>query len=144
MVRQVRRAGNCLVIYLAGEIDFSSARRVRQQVTGAMDSARLWRVVLDLREVTFCDSSALRALVTIWKTADRHAGGLTLARVPPACELPLVLTGLNKSLGTWPTITDAVASMRSRTRPQSPTARELIENLAAASQPTGTVSSADA
>ncbi len=127
VVREVKRPGKCLVVHLAGEIDFSSAWLVREQVTSAMDSAQLWRVVLDVRDVTFCDSSGLRALVAIWKAAESHGGNMTLARVPPACRLPLALTGLQEAFGVWPTIAKAVAGMSLCKPADSQIADELTE-----------------
>ena len=52
---------------------------------------------------------------------------MTLARVPPACKLPLALTGLQKAFGTWPTIAKAVAGMPPRKLASSQIADELTE-----------------
>ncbi len=127
VVRQVKRSGKCLVVQLAGEVDFSSAWLLRQQVTSAMDSAQLWHVVLDICNVTFCDSTGLRALVAIWKAAESHGGNMTLARVPPACQLPLALTGLQRAFGAWPTIAKAVAGISPHQPASSQIACELTE-----------------
>jgi anti-sigma B factor antagonist len=53
---------NTLVIRLSGELDIASNADFRR-VTGGLDLAGVDRVVLDLRELEFCDSSGLHAIV---------------------------------------------------------------------------------
>jgi anti-anti-sigma factor len=55
------RVANALVIAIVGEIDMATAPEVARAIDAGQDDAR--RVVVDLSEVTFLDSSALNALV---------------------------------------------------------------------------------
>ncbi len=113
------RVENCLVVHLEGEIDYLSAGSLRELTISAMEAARRWQVVLDLAEVSVCDSSGLGALVAIWKAAHSHGGALTLARVPRHCRTGLSITGLGKVFGCWSTIAGALASL-SRPEPTAP------------------------
>lgn len=107
----LERAGGCLVIRLAGDIDHLSAGLLRELVISAIESAGRWRVVLDLERVPFCDSAGLGALVSIWQTVQAHGGAFALARVPPGCDLALAVTGLRKVLGSWDSVADAITSV---------------------------------
>jgi anti-sigma B factor antagonist len=55
------RVGDAVVVAIVGEIDMATAPEVAQAIDGGPDGAR--RVVVDLTEVTFLDSSALNAFV---------------------------------------------------------------------------------
>lgn len=68
-------------------------------------------MVLDLAEVSFCDSSGLGALVSIWQAVQARGGALALARVPRRCALALAITGLQKVLGSWASAADAITSV---------------------------------
>jgi anti-anti-sigma factor len=54
-------AADILIVEIAGEIDMATSPEMAEAVEAASDSCR--RVVVDLTEVTFLDSSALNALV---------------------------------------------------------------------------------
>jgi anti-sigma B factor antagonist len=55
------RVGDAVVLAIVGEIDMATAPDVARAIDGGHDGAR--RLVVDLTEVTFLDSSALNALV---------------------------------------------------------------------------------
>lgn len=69
------------VATLDGRLDLRSAPGVRLQGAAALASAR-GRLVLDLRAVTFIDSSGLGVLVGLHREAARLGGGLTI--LPPS------------------------------------------------------------
>jgi anti-sigma B factor antagonist len=56
-----RAVAGAVVIEIAGEIDMATAPEVTRAIDAGHDDAQ--RVVIDLSEVTFLDSSALNALV---------------------------------------------------------------------------------
>lgn len=67
-----------LVIAAEGELDIATAPPMRDRVIGEIgDEPR--RVVLDLREVTFIDSTALKALIDVQRHVDAQSGYLALA-----------------------------------------------------------------
>jgi anti-anti-sigma factor len=55
------RVGDAVVVAIVGEIDMANAPEVSQAIDAGHDDAT--RVVIDLSEVTFLDSSALNAFV---------------------------------------------------------------------------------
>ena len=55
------RAGDAAIVTIVGEIDMANAPEVKREIDGSRDGVE--RVVVDLSEVTFLDSSALNALV---------------------------------------------------------------------------------
>ena len=72
-----RQAGDFTVFAVSGEIDMDSAPRLREQVIEQLsDGAH--RLVIDMSDVTFMDSSGLSALVAILKRIRDHDGELRL------------------------------------------------------------------
>jgi len=107
------------VVHASGEVDLSTADRLRTCCRAALDSLgrevrpevgpEAPRVVVDLAETTFLDSSALGVLVGVAKQVDAQGGWLRLA----AARLPVVrkvleITQLDVSLGDYPTVDDAI------------------------------------
>jgi anti-anti-sigma factor len=64
-----------------GELDLATAPDFEAAIVGALDSGR--RVVIDLRELDFMDSSGVRVLITAHAKAGGHRERLTLVRPAP-------------------------------------------------------------
>jgi anti-sigma B factor antagonist len=82
------------VVKISGELDL----RTRDQLvhTAGEQADRGGRLVLDLSELTFCDSTGLAGLVRLHKRADA-AGGTLVLRAPTARVRHLLsLTGLTR------------------------------------------------
>jgi anti-anti-sigma factor len=73
-------AADILVVEVAGEVDMATSPQVAQAIEAAPDSCR--RVVVDLSELTFLDSSGLNALVVARRSL--AARGIDLRVVTPA------------------------------------------------------------
>jgi anti-sigma B factor antagonist len=65
------------------------------------------RVVIDLSEVVFIDSSGLGALIAGLKATRQAGGDLRIAQVPEQVMTVLRLTNLDRVLRAHPTLADA-------------------------------------
>jgi anti-sigma B factor antagonist len=74
-----------------GELDLASVERFQEAVSYAIDGGRP-DLVVDLREVTFCDSSGLAAMLA----ARQRVGCLMLRGTSPAVQRTLEATGLDQ------------------------------------------------
>ena len=102
--------GSCVVIDVAGQIDIATADRLRMQVIIAVLAATAPSVVIDLREVEFCDSTGLAALVAIWKAIHADGGKLVLARLQNRLRLLLACTGLDTRITIRDNLADAITA----------------------------------
>jgi anti-sigma B factor antagonist len=82
------------LIRLSGELDIRTCVKLEQVVGVAVDEGK--RVVLDLSELTFCDSTGLAGLVRLYKRATTLGGELVLRDPVPRVQALLGLTGLNR------------------------------------------------
>ncbi|WP_084263215.1 STAS domain-containing protein [Actinomadura formosensis] len=105
---RVRSAGHerFLLFYVAGEIDYLTAEPFREYVLSRPSPAG--NIILDLRDVKFCDSSGLGALVALWKAARGRRGNLVLSRPSPLCHRLLERTGLDRHIGISATLRHAL------------------------------------
>lgn len=85
------------IVHLSGEIDiFTSAALRRQLLNTLRRSTSL--LVIDLSEVSFCDSSGLAVLVGIQRRARPMGITLTLTGPRPFMSRLLHVTGLGRGL----------------------------------------------
>ncbi|ADB34394.1 anti-sigma-factor antagonist [Kribbella flavida DSM 17836] len=88
--------GADVVAKVTGELDFGTTPELLEVVEPLAASGR--SLVLDLVDLTFCDSSALSALVRLHKTAAAAGGALSLARLRPQVEAAITVTMLHRLL----------------------------------------------
>jgi len=91
---EVHDDGVLLLVTVTGELDMATVPGVREELERCAPGRRA--VVLDLRGVTFLDSTAIRMLLEL----RRGAEGERFAVVPPPGEVgrPLDLTGVRPLL----------------------------------------------
>lgn len=100
-------ADGVLVLTLEGEFDLAAAPAMRQHLDGACaDGVRA--VVLDLTEVTFVDSSALRELLRADAALRAQGAQLVLAAVPAGVARLFELTRTTGTLTAAPTVEAAL------------------------------------
>ncbi|MFC5754214.1 STAS domain-containing protein [Actinomadura rugatobispora] len=100
--------GCAVVVHVEGEIDYTTADLLRERVRTAAEPLTPPRVVLDFDRVTFCDSSGLGTLVSMWKTARAAGGDLLVARPPGIFRRILERTGLERHITMTPTLDQAL------------------------------------
>lgn len=99
----VRPTGERLDIEVAGDF--------RAMLLSLIDQGNR-HLVVDLRDVTFIDSSGLGALVSALKTLKRGpaAGDVRLARLQPPVVSLLEIIRLNRVFNSYPSVEQAVQS----------------------------------
>jgi anti-sigma B factor antagonist len=104
----VEAVGTAYVIRLGGELDLYNAAQVRTALADATAQAPE-RIVIDLGEVEFIDSTALGILIeTRTKLANR--GGLLLAAPGLETRRAMQISGLDKLLTVHDTVPEALAA----------------------------------
>jgi anti-sigma B factor antagonist len=107
-VKDIERTGDAVVVHLAGELDLYNAEIVREALLG---SAAEWpaRLVVDLAEVEFIDSTTLGILVET-KRALPDSHPLLLAAPGPAARRALELTGLDRHFSLHESVAGALSA----------------------------------
>lgn len=89
--------GSATVIELAGDLDFHTARQLREKLL-ELHTQGVTAVVLDLGELEFIDSSGLSVLVAGLKRLRNSGGDLTLRSVSSQTRRVLEVSGLSRVL----------------------------------------------
>ncbi len=102
--------GGVTVVVLEGELDLAAVPELREQLTEAARGADRG-VVLDMAEVTFVDSSALRELLRAHSGLRDAGRELVLAGVGPAVARLFELTRTTGMLHLAPTVDAALTQL---------------------------------
>ena len=86
-------------VRLEGDLDLANASLVRLELLATVEQD-IDRLVVDLRALTFMDSSGIGALVVVWKRAGERDVAMTLEAVPPEVRRVLDSCGLNEMFET--------------------------------------------
>jgi len=86
-------------VQVVGELDLATSPQFRQTLKEAQRAAGL--AVLDLRELSFIDSSGVHVILDIAEDARRKGDRLLIVRGPAQVERMLTLTKIGKQVSTF-------------------------------------------
>jgi anti-sigma B factor antagonist len=104
----VETVGEARVVRLVGELDLYNADRVRQALTEAGETSPA-RIIVDLAEVEFIDSTALGVLIEGKSRLDK-GGAFLLASPGLETRRALKISGLDQHFSVHDSVTDALAA----------------------------------
>jgi anti-sigma B factor antagonist len=99
-----------LVVSVSGELDLGTVEVLRAEVGPLL--APGVRLVLDLSELTFCDSTGLGALVGLSRKAADHSATLVLAAPRRRIADLLALSGVDRVIDVHNTVPAALGKRR--------------------------------
>ncbi|OUC92622.1 STAS domain-containing protein [Streptosporangium minutum] len=127
---------NAAVVRVGGELGFHSAPLLREQLRRIWDGPDSPFLVVDLTEVTFCDSVGLSELVSALQHSEATGTRFVLSGVHGPLARVLTITGLRKAFEIHPSSDDALRQA-AEARPDLPGGGRPLP-----SDPDGTPSSA--
>lgn len=92
----VSGASDAAVVAVSGELDVASAPALRQELYRVIDQQPS-KVVVDLAEMEFIDSTGLGVLVGALKRVKEQGGTLELRALSPSARRVFDITGLSKA-----------------------------------------------
>lgn len=107
-VKEVERRGDAIVVRLTGELDLYNVPLVREALLAAT-AERPQRLVVDLGDVSFLDSTALGLLVEA-RTRLERPEGFVLAAPGPEARRTLEVSGLDRHFVVVESADDAPAA----------------------------------
>jgi len=97
------------VVRPVGEVDVFTAPLLRERLVELVEGGAR-RVIVDLSEVSFLDSTGLAVLVGVWQRLRNHDGFFAVAAANERIERVLRTTRLDQSLKLHDTVDEAVVS----------------------------------
>ena len=98
------------VVAVRGEIDLFTAPELKQKLTDAIESGKS-RIVVDLTETTFLDSTALGVLIGAVKRLRSRDGVLTIVNTDANIAKTFEITGLDQIFPISATRDEAVKAL---------------------------------
>ncbi len=92
--REVSGDGSSVRVRLGGEVDLSSAHHVQDALSSALDQ-RCTRLIVDLADVEFMDSSGLRVLVVTRNALDERGADMVIVGANDDLRRVFELSGLS-------------------------------------------------
>ena len=83
LIPAARREGDALVLAVRGEVDLHNSPELRAELFALLGRTRPKRLVFDLRQVPYMDSSALAVLVEVLKVQTKAGGKVVLFNLQP-------------------------------------------------------------
>jgi anti-sigma B factor antagonist len=93
-------------LVLAGEIDMHTAPALREQIFELIEEESL-PLVVDLTDVSFCDSAGVNIAVVARKHAARHGVMFAFVGLSGRVDRIFRITGMHRLIPTYPTLPDA-------------------------------------
>ena len=90
--------GRTLTARLSGEIDHHAAKRIMEELAEQIDAALPDKLVLELSQVTFMDSSGIAVLLNVWRRMGQLEGAVEVCQVPEQARRVLQTAGLERLL----------------------------------------------
>lgn len=101
--RVQRRLGEQAVVAVGGPMDFESTPALTELLLGLVEQGHR-HLVLEVSQVSFCDSSGLNALVRVLRQAKRSQGSLALVAPTDQVERLLAITSVDSVIAQYPTV----------------------------------------
>jgi anti-sigma B factor antagonist len=107
--------GQAAVATLPVEIDIANADQVREDLLTVLNRGPALLIV-DMTRTTFCDSAGVNALVRAYKRASASGASMRLVVTGSTVRRVLAITGVDRLLGTYPTVAAALTAVDQPTR----------------------------
>ncbi len=96
MSARLEYANKEIRVYLDGEIDHHSASLIRAGIDDAIILRKPSLLVLDFKEVSFMDSSAIGLVMGRYKLMKTHEGKIRVQNLSPSAYKVMKLAGLDR------------------------------------------------
>jgi anti-sigma B factor antagonist len=83
LVPSARLEDDCIIATVRGEIDLHSSPELREILLGALNSHRPKKIILNLTQVSYMDSSAVAVLVEALQKLRKTGGKICLTNLQP-------------------------------------------------------------
>jgi anti-sigma B factor antagonist len=98
IVKTVDSGGGVTRIWAAGEIDMATIEQLDTAMASAISAAGAVSVIVDMADVTFCDSSGIAAFDRNYFLASQTGVAFRLINVQPIVSRVLEITGMLDAL----------------------------------------------
>ncbi|MEG1547960.1 MAG: anti-sigma factor antagonist [Clostridia bacterium] len=89
-----RRSGSTLIITMRGELDHHSAQQARGEIDAMLSDSTVDTLSLDMRGITFMDSSGLGVVLGRYKMMNERKGKMRIVGASKCAERIMKMAGI--------------------------------------------------
>ena len=108
--------GSIVVAQLQGELDDHTSDAVRTALDQALDTHQAVRLVIDLSELTFMDSSGLGVILGRFRKLKKKGGLMAVSGVSKSVKRLFEISGVHKIMSIYETCDDAIHAFKEVSR----------------------------
>lgn len=112
MTVDIKRIDNILIAKIIGELDHHTAEEIRRCIDAEIIMPGTQKLIFDLSEMAFMDTSGIGVIVGRYKNIARLGGTAAVAGMNKQTKKVLELTGFGKILPFFDDVTDALEKFR--------------------------------
>lgn len=90
------RRQSTLLVRISGELDHCTAQKVRRELDLLIADPGIKKLVMDLKEMTFMDSSGIGVILGRYRTLHQRGGTVSVKNMNPQVEKVFLLSGMNQ------------------------------------------------
>ena len=90
------RRRDTVLARVKGELDHCSAQSVRRELDGLIADPGVRHLILDLKEMTFMDSSGIGVILGRYRALSQRGGTVAVKNMNPHVEKIFILSGMNQ------------------------------------------------
>jgi len=107
-----QKKDNHIVLAITGEIDLYSVKQLKEHVSQVIEQEREARIIMDLNNVKYIDSTGLGILIGIKRRCAEKAGELVLVFESDRISNLFNITGLHNVFAIYKTVDEAAAKFK--------------------------------
>ncbi len=108
---ELQRHRDLLLVRLRGELDIHTADDVRHMLQAELEKGTTVHLLLNLRDLTFMDSSGLGVILGRYRSLQQTGGQLFISDVPDSVRRLLELSGIHKLARIYTTEEEALQAI---------------------------------
>ena len=94
------RKKDTVTVRIVGELDHCSAQTIRRELDTLIAEPGVKRLVLDMKEMTFMDSSGIGVILGRYRTLREKGGSVAVKNLNPQVEKVFTLSGMRQVIQT--------------------------------------------
>lgn len=94
------RRRDTILVKMTGEMDHCSAQSIRRELDEMLKDPSVKRMILDMREMTFMDSSGIGVILGRYRILHQRQGKLAVRNMNPSVAKVFNLSGMGQIIET--------------------------------------------
>lgn len=96
------KSRDTLIVYLSGELDHCNAQGIRREMDMLLEDNRIRRLVIDMQDMSFMDSSGIGVILGRYRTLASRGGSVAVRRMNAHVARIFTLSGMAQIIEVMP------------------------------------------